>query len=355
MNKRILKQYFFSVLLLAMVAVSLVILVLNVLSVLVDQAGDIEKNYTFAQVLLYTLWRVPGFLQENMGFAALVGCLIGLGMLASSNELTVVRSSGVSLLGLVYLVMRPVLMLVILGMGLGELAPYTDRIAEGHKAIALYGSGSQNLSEKQVWNREGNEFIRFDTVLPSGKVFGVTRFIFNDGKELLAMQTAREGTYAGKLWLLENVQTTQYAEGLTHAASRATAQWETELTPKMLTLYSTEPEDLTLKELYYYSRFLDKQSRESDSHHLAFWRKVLKPIEIFSLVLVAISFIFGPLRETSMGYRVFAGVVTGVIFKTAQDITASVSIVFGFDPVLAVLLPILVCASLGLIVLNRVR
>jgi len=353
---RELRQYFFSVMFLAMMAVLSVILVLNVLSILVEQVEDIQNDYTFWQVVLYTLWRVPGFLQDNIGFSALVGCLVGLGMLASSNELTIVRASGVSILGIVYLVMRPVLLLVVIGVGLGELAPYTNRIAEGVRAVALQGSGDRRyVEDRQVWNREGNEFIRFDTVLPNGKIFGIRRFIFGEGNQLLAMQVAEQGTYAENFWLLEKVQTTQYQEGLVHTSESGTMRWETGLTPKLLTLYSSDPENLTIRELHQYSRFLGEQSLENDAHQLEFWRKLLKPLEIFSLVLVAVSFIFGPLRQTSMGYRVFAGVVTGIVFKTAQDIFASTSIVFGFNSLLAVLLPILVCACLGLVVISRVR
>ena len=40
------------------------------------------------------------------------------------------------------------------------------------------------------------------------------------------------------------------------------------------------------------------------------------------LVLVAMSFIFGPLREGTMGARVFIGVIVGVVFRISQDFSA---------------------------------
>ena len=38
------------------------------------------------------------------------------------------------------------------------------------------------------------------------------------------------------------------------------------------------------------------------------------------LVLVAISFYFGPLRSVTMGFRVFIGIIVGLLFKYAQDL-----------------------------------
>ena len=74
-----------------------------------------------------------------------------------------------------------------------------------------------------------------------------------------------------------------------------------------------------------------------------------------SLVLIAISFIFGPLREVTMGQRIFTGVVFGVVFRLVQSLLGPSSVVFGFAPIIAVAIPILLCGLLGLYLLNRTR
>jgi lipopolysaccharide export system permease protein len=57
------------------------------------------------------------------------------------------------------------------------------------------------------------------------------------------------------------------------------------------------------------------------------------------LVLMAISFIFGPLRSVTLGQRVFTGVLVGFTFRIAQDLLGPSSLVFGFSPLFAVLVP----------------
>jgi len=56
-----------------------------------------------------------------------------------------------------------------------------------------------------------------------------------------------------------------------------------------------------------------------------------------------------------MGFRVFLGVLIGVVFKTLQGTLGPVSIVFGYSPVLAMLTPVILCSLIGLVLLARVR
>ena len=76
---------------------------------------------------------------------------------------------------------------------------------------------------------------------------------------------------------------------------------------------------------------------------------------MIGLVLIAISFVFGPLRSTTMGYRLFTGVMVGVIFQFAQDLLGPTSLVFGFSPLFAVLGPIVFCWVAGVGLLLKVR
>jgi lipopolysaccharide export system permease protein len=88
---------------------------------------------------------------------------------------------------------------------------------------------------------------------------------------------------------------------------------------------------------------------------LAFWQKILQPAATASLVLIAISFVFGPLRSVTMGQRIFTGVVFGIGFVLLQRLLGPSSLVFGFPPLIAVMIPILLCVVLGMYLLSRAR
>ncbi|MGO1344270.1 MAG: LPS export ABC transporter permease LptG, partial [Chromohalobacter japonicus] len=51
--------------------------------------------------------------------------------------------------------------------------------------------------------------------------------------------------------------------------------------------------------------------------------------------------------------RVFYGIIVGVSFKYLQDLLAPASMLFGFSPVFAVLVPTVACYVLGIVLLRR--
>ena len=92
------------------IAVSLIAVVgLDVVAGIIDQIGDIKRNYQFVDVLIYVATKLPSTFYEYMPLSSLIGCLVGLGMLATNSEVVVMRASGVSLLRIVYLVFKPVM------------------------------------------------------------------------------------------------------------------------------------------------------------------------------------------------------------------------------------------------------
>ena len=98
---------------------------------------------------------------------------------------------------------------------------------------------------------------------------------------------------------------------------------------------------------------MKKQGLNAGDYELAFWNKLLQPLTIMGMVLVAISFIFGPLRNVTMGFRVFVGVMVGIVFRTLQDILGPSSMVYGFDPIYASILPIGICFVAGTLMLMK--
>ena len=54
-----------------------------------------------------------------------------------------------------------------------------------------------------------------------------------------------------------------------------------------------------------------------------------------------------------MGYRIFVGVMVGIIFRTLQDILGPSSLVYGFDPIYASVGPIAICFVAGLLLMLR--
>ncbi len=340
----------------AAIALVLVVIVgLDAIAAFIDEAEDISGGYTFAQVGLYVFLTLPGRFYDFMPFAALIGVLLGLGQLASSSELVVMRGAGVSIGRLVWLAMKPTLLVAVMGFALGEyLAPATEQMAESRRAMAQ-NPGESFGGRHGIWNREGNTFLHFNALQSSGVVYGVTLLQFDEQRRMQSALRATRATYLGDHWEMEEVVKTNFSSWETTREELTRLRWDTGITPELLTLVVVEPDQLPVADLYRYSRYLQQQGLDSDDYLLALWGKLLQPLAIASLVLVAISFIFGPLREGTMGFRIFAGVIVGIVFRTTQDLFGPASLVFGFSPLYAALAPVLLCFLAGVILLARAR
>lgn len=209
------------------------------------------------------------------------------------------------------------------------------------------------MSAKGLWHREGNEYVHINAARSDGVMLGITRFVFDDARVLRETSFAARADFTGEHWVLHDVQVTRLTERATEVARHASQDWKVELTPQLVGTLITEPDALSISGLWQYARFLGGQGLDNAPYWLAFWGKVLQPLITASLVILAISFIFGPLRSVTLGQRIFTGVLVGFVFRIIQDLLGPASLVFGFSPLLAVVLPGAICALLGLRMLQR--
>ena len=80
---------------LSMLVVLTLITTLDFIFSLLDQIADTDQNYSAINAFSVVLLKVPTSIYELLPFTALGGALIGLGVLASNNELVVMQSAGV--------------------------------------------------------------------------------------------------------------------------------------------------------------------------------------------------------------------------------------------------------------------
>jgi lipopolysaccharide export system permease protein len=319
---------------------------------LIEQFRSLRGNYTAYEAMFNVLLRMPEALSTLIPFSCLIGCLAGLGALATSSELVIIRAAGVSTKRIVWMSLRPALVFMLLQLVVSEyVSPYSEQMAINRKAIAL--GTSVNQSQQKLWNHETGEFMHFDAVLPSGVIYGLSRYQLNAEHQLVAASFSKQAIYQGDHWQEEDVAITHVEKDSTRIENMASRRWDSQLTPDLLNVLVLEPDSLSLRNLFYYNNYLGEQNIENNDYSLAFWKKVLEPLATASLVLIAISFIFGPLRSVTMGQRVFTGVMFGVAFLIAQRLLGPASLIFGFSPLLAVLCPILICVGIGVVLLRK--
>lgn len=217
------------------------------------------------------------------------------------------------------------------------------------------GGGDSQSSKRGLWHRQGREYIHINAVQPNGVLYGVTRYRFDEQRGLESASFAKRARFETDHWQLEEVTTTLLhpREKRSEVVKLPTERWDAQLSPQLLNTVVMEPEALSISGLWQYIHYLADQGLNNNRYWLAFWTKVLQPLVTAALVLMAISFIFGPLRSVTLGQRIFTGVLVGFVFRIAQDLLGPSSLVFDFPPLLAVVIPASICALAGVWLLRR--
>lgn len=339
---------------LAIAGVTLLLLALDLLFALLGEMESLRGAYQLGEAAAYIALTAPRRLYELVPTGTLLGCLVALGALANNSELVVMRAAGVSLLQILWATLRPVLLVAVAAFALGEyVAPLTEQVAQSQRAVAL-GSGKALHSRYGVWHREGNEYIHVNAVEPSGKLYGVTRFRFDDSGRMVQASHAETALFQGDHWYLEAVAVTELGQRGARASRFDSLDWYTSLTPGLLTLLTMDAEDLSVTGLWSYGSYLQQQGLDAAPYFLAFWNKLLQPLIMCAMVFIAISYVFGPLRQANMGLRIMAGIVTGLLFRYLQEFTGTAALVYGFSPLLAAAVPVVLSVALGTWALRRV-
>ncbi len=310
-------------------------------------------NYDLSHAALYVLYAVPRDVEIFFPMSALIGGLIGIGMLASNSELVVMQAAGLSRLDIIKSVMKTAILLVIVSMAVGEwLAPSGEARAREIRAQAISG-GSLISAKNGVWAKDGAYFVNIGEVLEQGQLKKIQVYRFNEQLKLESWLSAESARYQNKEWLLSNVVNTELSKDIITTSKADTQIWQSSLTPKKLGVVTVTPESLSIRGLIDYLDYLEANGQDPSRYQLAFWRKIMQPITLAVMLLVALSFIFGPLRSVSMGARIMMGVVTGILFFVCNEVFGSLSLVYQFPPLIGALSPSILFVSVSWYFMNK--
>lgn len=349
-------RYIVSTVASSIILVLTIVLLLDIVFAFVAEVDELKAEYQIAEAAYYLAATLPRRVYDYLPLGIFMGCLVGLGSLGKSSELVVLRAAGVSTFRIFFSAFKPALVAIVIGLLIGEyVAPFTEKVAQSHKAIAQ-GAAKNIGADGGLWHREGDVYFHFNAVEPNGVLHGITIQEFDSAQQLTKSAFAERAIYQRRHWLLENVVESRFeSKERIITNSYKSYPLTTDLSPALLRVLMVKAENLSSAGLYEYINYLKSQNLNAAEYSMAFWKKVLQPLATVALVLVAISFVFGPLRSVTMGFRIFCGLIVGLVFKYLQDLLGPSSLVFGFDPIYATLVPILLCLLAGVALFIRAR
>jgi lipopolysaccharide export system permease protein len=349
----LLDRYIATRLLVATALVLAVLLALMMFFVVVDSLGDYgQANFKLYQLVRYTLLSQPRRVYEIFPVATLIGTLLGLSALAVNAELVAMRAAGVSVSRIVFSAMKVGLLLAIVATALGEfVVPATENQAQVGRATAL----ARGLQKKGsgLWLRDQNNFVNIREVLPDSTLLQVTIYSFTEDMQLRSQTRAERAVFEGDGWRLEEVRASVVSDRGIKVRRVDKELWPTSLTRDVVGVFAVKPEGLSILHLVRYIDHLRNNAQSTELYRLTLWQKLLMPIAVMVMVLLATPFTFAPIRGGGLSRRIFGGIVLGLAFVLATRLFGHFGLLYGLSPFFGAVLPILLFLGGALVMLRR--
>ena len=334
-----------------------VLLSLGALFLFMGQQDDIGiGDYSTVDAIIFVLLNLPQQGWELLPISALIGTLLGLGNLARGSELVVMRTAGLS----VWQVARPVavagVVLALLGALLGEaLGPPLQQLARQEKAFAKFANVSFSGSG-DAWVRDGDLLINVERQTGEDRFGGMTIYEIGTDGRLLAMGRAVSArNEGGGAWSLEQYTESRFAGDRVSSLRAARRALESNVTAEFLGIAAASPAQLPTAALWRMVRHLQANGLDAREPVFALWSRIARSVAPLFAVLLAVPFVFGPLRGSGAGVRIALGLMLGIGFFLLQQMLESGTVVFGGNPALFAWLPTLLMATVSLLLIARTR
>jgi len=351
----ILQRYIGSTVLWSITMVFLIFIGLEIFITFIQELSDIGSgDYGIMQAFIYVMKLTPNQLYQLFPISGLLGTLIGLGLLASHHELTVMRVSGVSILQITWSVMRVAIIVMIAATLMGEvLGPSLQYQADMHKEIAK--SGGQALATASgVWVRAGDSYILIGEVLGRKQLRDVTVYQVAGDHQFKKIFMAKRVNYEKGHWVMYDISESIITLHKVTSKKIAKQIWHVDLKPELFNVGFDDPNEMNLIKLYHYIQYRQQNGLQVSRYQLAFWKRLYQPLATLVMMFLAIPFVFfGSMRTMTMGLRIIFGIMMGLSFFILNELLGQLSIVFQISAPLAALFPIVLFAGIGFLLVRK--
>ena len=130
--------------------------------------------------------------------------------------------------------------------------------------------------------------------------------------------------------------------------------WPTALSPDLLSVVTVEPRTLSVFGLFQYIDYLETNGLSTEVYQQALWSKLTMPFITAIMMLLAIPFVFGPLRTVGVGSRILVGALIGIGFHLLNQMSSYMGLVFHINPMFSATVPAILALIISIVLLRRV-
>jgi len=340
----------------ATLLVMLVLLALIGFVALTEQLQDVGRgSFQVADAFLVTLAQWPRNAFDVFPIAALLGGMMGLGALAKHSELVAIRAAGVGLRRLAYSMLLAGGVFAVVAAAVGEFVmPTAERFADEY-ADELKRNRTSLSGLSGSWLRDGDRVFNILQVESLDSLGGVYVYRFDEAGRLDSVALARRAEIdQDRTWTLEDVELTRFGERI-ETESLPSVEIATGIDPAVMAVSLIDTNSMSIPMLRDYIRYLESNDLGARRYEMAMWQRIANVAAVPAMALLALPFVFGPLRAGGNSARFVVGFLIGILYILGKGALADGAQVYNAPIWLTAWLPVAVVLGAALYGMSRVR
>jgi lipopolysaccharide export system permease protein len=314
-------------------------------------------DYTILESIIYIILQMPEVAYDQVSPVILLGCILGMGHLATTGQLITLRASGISILKITWTTLKNALIFLTVIIVIGEtVAPVLTKYAEIERSNAL-GQNSLSKSQDGFWIRDGDNFINVENNIDGSLFNGVTVIEVNDLNKVDRIVKSENAIFDGqsinmKATNIFSISSKNIFEDIT-SKERNFYKKRVTFDQDLIDSLEKEPKDLTTFTIIKQIQFLKDNKLRANVFEVELYKRLVKPLTLVAMILLAMLFIFGSIRDATLGRKIFFGVSIGLSFELISRIGGAVALSFDFSSLVSSFGPPLIIMIIAISILIK--
>ena len=314
-----------------------------------------KVGYTVFSAFTYIILQLPEVAYKQASPIILLGCILGMGHLATTGQLLIFRVSGASILKITLLTLKNSLIFVLFFICIGEfLAPISSNLAKNSKSNAM-GNSSTSFNQDGFWIRDGDNFINVKKNIDGTLFSGITVIEVNSSNKIERVIKSEIAIFDGNSLDMSGSEIFSIDESSSFESislkERNSYDKTVSFDQDLIGSLEKEPEDLSTGTLVKQIRFLSDNKLRSGIFEVELYKRLIQPVTLVAMILLAMLFIFGSTRDVTLGRKIFFGVALGLSFEMLSRVASSMALSLDFSPLLSSILPSIVVMLISIVLL----
>ena len=316
-----------------------------------------KESYTLLSAFKYIVFQLPEIAYKQASPVILLGCILGMGHLATTGQLLIFRASGASILKITLTTLKNALIYVLVIINVGEfLAPISSNYAENARSMDM-GNNSASINKEGFWIRDGDNFINVNKNI-DGKLFsGITVIEVNSANKVQRVIKSDNSIFNNNSLDMSGSEifSINYASFFDSLSLKERNSYNkiVSFDQDLIDSIEKKPKDLKTWTLFKQIQFLSDNKLRSGSFEVELYNRLAKPLTLIAMILLAMLFIFGSTRDTTLGRKIFFGVALGLSFELLSRIGGALALSFDFSPLFSSILPAIIVMFISIILLIK--